>query len=99
MPQVLPRDHATRWRVSYTVRGKTTAPLASYARITLQHGSTRWRFRSATRDAGRRDDVAVRGARAALVSGRPRDLKVEAHLTVRGQDEEFVSRSYDVRVR
>ena len=48
VPQVLDRSHPTRWRVSYTVRGKTTHALASFARITLQHGSTRWRFRSAT---------------------------------------------------
>src|SRR4051794_40363125 len=48
VPQSLGRDHATRWRVAYTVRGRTTRALASYARITLQHGSTRWRFRSAT---------------------------------------------------
>jgi hypothetical protein len=99
VPQVLPRNRATRWRVSYTVRGKTTRPLASYARITLQHGSTRWRFRSAT--------VTQVGATTwQYVAPVPRwfpagaaTLKVEAHLTVRGQVAELVQRSYDVKVR
>jgi hypothetical protein len=99
VPQTLSRDHATRWRVSYTVRGKTTRPLVSYARITMQHGSTRWRFRSAT--------VTQVGATTwQYVAPVPRwfpagsaTLKVEAHLTVRGQVEELASRSYDVKVR
>jgi hypothetical protein len=99
VPQILRRDHATRWRVSSTVRGKTPRALASYARITLQHGSTRWRFRSAT--------VTQVGATTwQYVTPVPRwfpagsaTLKVEAHLTVRGQVEELASRSYNVRVR
>lgn len=99
VPQVLPRDHATRWRVSYTVRGKTTRPLASYARFTLQHGSTRWRFRSATvTQVGATTWQYVAPVPRWFPAGRA-SLKVEAHLTVRGQNEEFVSRSYDVRVR
>ena len=47
MPGVLSRSRTTRWRVTYAVRGKTNRALASYARITLQRGGTRWRFRSA----------------------------------------------------
>jgi hypothetical protein len=99
VPQTLSRARATRWRVTYTVRGKTTRALASYARITLQHGTTRWRFRSAT--------VTQVGATTwQYVTPVPRwfpagaaSLKVEVHLTVRGQVEEFVSRSYSVRIR
>jgi hypothetical protein len=99
VPQVLLRSRATRWRVVYTVRGKTTRALASYARITLRHGSTRWRFRSAT--------VTQTGATTwQYVTPVPRwfptgtaSLQVEVHLTVRGQVEELASRSYSVRVR
>lgn len=99
VPQDLRRDRATRWRVRYTVTGRTSRALASYARITLQHGSTRWRFRSAR--------VTQKGATTwQYVSPVPRwfprgsaTLVVEAHLTVRGQVEELASRSYGVRVR
>lgn len=99
VPPVMRRDHATRWRVAYTVRGTTKRALASYARITLQHGSTRWRFRSAT--------VTQVGATTwQYVAPVPRwfpagaaTLTVEAHLTVRGQVEELASRSYKLRVR
>jgi hypothetical protein len=99
VPLAMPRDRATRWRVTYTVRGKTKRALASYARITLQHGTTRWRFRSAT--------VTQVGATTwQYVTPVPRwfpagvaSLKVEVHLTVRGQVEELASRSYRVRVR
>jgi hypothetical protein len=99
VPQTLSRARATRWRVAYAVRGKTTRALASYARITLQHGSTRWRFRSAT--------VTQVGATTwQYVTPVPRwfpvgsaTLEVEVHLTVRGQVEELASRSYGVRVR
>jgi hypothetical protein len=99
VPTVLNRDRATRWRVTYTVTGKTSRALASYARITLQHGGTRWRFRSAL--------VTQKGATTwQYVSPVPRwfptgraTLVVEAHLTVRGQVEELGSRRYDVKVR
>jgi hypothetical protein len=99
VPQTLRRDRRTRWRMIYVVRGKTTRALASYARITLQHGSTRWRFRSAT--------VTQTGATTwQYVMPVPRwfpagsaTLKAEVHLTVRGQVEELASRSYNVRVR
>lgn len=99
VPQILRRDRRTRWRVSYAVTGKSKHALGSYARITLQHGSTRWRFRSAT--------VTQVGATTwQYVAPVPRwfpagsaTLKVEAHLTVRGQVEELASRSYDVKVR
>jgi hypothetical protein len=99
VPRMLRRDHPTRWRVSYTVRGKTTHPLASYARITLQHGSTRWRFRSAT--------VTQVGATTwQYVAPVPRwfppgaaKLEIEVRLTVRGQVAELSSRSYNVKVR
>ncbi len=99
VPAVLGRTRATRWRVTYTVTGRTNRALASYARITLQHGSTRWRFRSAR--------VTQKGATTwQYVSPVPRwfpagraTLDVEVHLTVRGQVEELASRRYDVRVR
>ncbi|MDX6542055.1 MAG: hypothetical protein QOI71_3665 [Gaiellales bacterium] len=99
VPQVLRRDRATRWRVRYTVRGKTRRALASYARITLQYRSTRWRFRSAT--------VTQVGATTwQYVAPVPRwfpagsaTLMVEVHLTVRGQVAELSSRTYHVRVR
>jgi hypothetical protein len=99
VPKSLNRNHATRWRVSYTVSGKTRRALASFARITLQHGATRWRFRSAT--------VTQIGATTwQYVAPVPRwfpagsaSLQVEVHLTVRGQVEELASRSYVVTVR
>jgi len=99
VPPTLHRGQNTRWRVSYNVTGKTTRALASYARITLQHGSTRWRFRSAT--------VTQKGATTwQYVAPVPRwfpagkaSLVVEAHLTVRGQVEELGQRRYDVTVR
>ena len=99
VPNVLRRDRRTRWRVTYTVSGKTTRPLASFARITLEHGSTRWRFRSAR--------VTRIGATtwqylAPVPPWFPRGkatLLVEVHLTVRGQVEEAATRTYDVTVR
>ena len=99
VPLVLRRDRATRWRVTYTVTGRTSRALASYARITLQHGSTRWRFRSA--------QVSQKGVTTwQYVSPVPRwfprgraTLVVEVHLTVRGQVEELASRRYTVRTR
>jgi len=99
VPKSLNRNHATRWRVSYTVSGKTKRALASFARITLQHGATRWRFRSAT--------VTQVGATTwQYVAPVPRwfpagsaSLQVEVHLTVRGQVEELASRNYEVTVR
>jgi hypothetical protein len=99
VPKSLNRNHATRWRVSYTVSGKTKRALASFARITLQHGATRWRFRSAT--------VTQVGATTwQYVAPVPRwfpagsaSLTVEVHLTVRGQVEELASRNYAVKVR
>jgi hypothetical protein len=99
VPQMLPRDHATRWRVSYTVQGKTKRALASYARITLQHGSTRWRFRSATvTQVGATTWQYVTPVPGWFPAGSA-TLRVEAHLTVRGRVEELSSRSYNVRVR
>ena len=99
VPGVLRRNRATRWRITYTVTGRTNRALASYARITLQHGPTRWRFRSAR--------VTQKGATTwQYVSPVPRwfpagraTLVVEVHLTVRGQVEELASRRYDVTVR
>jgi hypothetical protein len=99
VPQVLRRDRRTRWRVSYLVTGTSKHALGSYARITLQHGSTRWRFRSAR--------VTQTGATTwEYVAPVPRwfpagsaTLVVEAHLTVRGQVEELASRRYSVTVR
>jgi hypothetical protein len=99
VPKSLNRNHATRWRVSYTVSGKTKRALASFARITLQHGATRWRVRSAT--------VTQIGVTTwQYVAPVPRwfpagsaSLQVEVHLTVRGQVEELASRSYVVTVR
>ena len=99
MPTVLRRDQATRWRVSYTVTGSTKRALASYARFTLQHGATRWRFRSAR--------VTQKGVTTwQYVAPVPRwfpagkaTLQVEAHLTVRGKVEELARRRYEVTVR
>jgi hypothetical protein len=99
VPQVLRRDRRIRWRVTYTVSGKTKRALASFARITLQHGSTRWRFRSAR--------VTQVGATtwqyvAAVPHWFPRGsatLLVEVHLTVRGQVEELATRRYGLTVR
>jgi hypothetical protein len=99
VPQVMRRSRPIRWRVSYTVSGKTKRALASFARITLQHGSTRWRFRSAR--------VTQVGATtwqyvAAVPRWFPRGsatLMVEVHLTVRGQVEETATRNYGVTVR
>ena len=99
VPPVLRRDVRTRWRVTYTVTGTTRRPLASYARITLLRGSTRWRFRSAR--------VTQKGATtwqyvSAVPSWFPAGaatLEVEVHLTVRGRVEELASRRYGVKVR
>jgi hypothetical protein len=99
VPPVLRHDTPTRWRVSYLVSGKTKRALASYARITLQHGATRWRFRSAR--------VTQVGATTwQYVAAVPRwfpngsaALTVEVHLTVRGQVEEMSVRRYAIRVR
>jgi hypothetical protein len=99
VPAVLRHDTRTRWRVSYLVSGKTKRALASYARITLQHGSTRWRFRSAR--------VTQVGATTwQYVAAVPRwfpdgtaTLTVEVHLTVRGQVEESGMRMYTIRIR
>ena len=99
VPQVLRRDRRTRWRVSYAVTGTSKHALGSYARITLQHGSTRWRFRSAR--------VTQSGATTwEYVAAVPRwfpagsaTLVAEAHLTVAGQVEELASRRYGVTVR
>ena len=99
VPQVLRRDHATRWRVSYTVRGKTRRALASYARITLQYRSTRWRFRSATvTQVGATTWQYVAPVPHWFPAGSA-TLTVEVHLTVRGQVAELASRTYHVRVR
>ena len=89
MPQVLRTRPPTRWRVTYIVTGQTSRALASYARITLQHGATRWRFRSAR--------VTQKGATTwQYVAPVPRwfpsgtaTLTAEVHLTVRGQVEEL----------
>ena len=99
VPPTLRRGQNTRWRVTYTVTGATTRPLTSYARLTLQHGSTRWRFRSA--------QVTQKGATTwQYVAPVPRwfprgraTLTVEAHLTVRGQVEELAQRRYGIAVR
>jgi hypothetical protein len=99
VPPVLRHDTRTRWRVSYLVSGKTKRALASYARITLQHGATRWRFRSAR--------VTQVGATTwQYVAAVPRwfptgtaTLTVEVHLTVSGQVSESGMRTYTIRVR
>jgi hypothetical protein len=99
VPRVLRRARATRWRVVYVVSGRTTRPFGSFSRITLQHGATRWRFRSAR--------VTQTGATTwQYAAPVPRwfpagvaKLTAEAHLTVRGRVEETTSRTYAVRVR
>jgi hypothetical protein len=99
VPQVLRHSTPTRWRVTYIVTGQTKRALASYARVTLQHGATRWRFRSAR--------VTQTGATTwQYIAAVPRwfpngtaTLTAEVHLTVRGQVEEANTRRYAVRVR
>jgi hypothetical protein len=99
VPTVLSRKSRTRWRVTYTVSGRTSRALASFARVTLQHGATRWRFRSA--------QVSQRGATtwqyvAAVPSWFPKgsaSLTVEVHLTVKRQVEETATRNYRISVR
>ena len=99
VPRALPRDRPTRWRVTYAVTGSTNRALASFARITLVRGATRWRFRSA-----RVTQIGVTTWQYVAPVPRwfPRGgatLQVEVHLTVRGRAEELTSRSYDVQVR
>lgn len=99
VPQVLRRDRPTRWRVTYTVSGTTKRALASFARITLRHGATRWRFRSArVTQVGATTWQYVAPVPAWFPTGSA-TLEVEVHLTVRGRVEELASRSYSVRVR
>ncbi|HET6173478.1 MAG TPA: hypothetical protein VFD90_12765 [Gaiellales bacterium] len=99
VPQVLRRDTRTRWQVSYVVSGKTKRALASFARITLQHGATRWRFRSArVTQVGATTWQYVAAIPRWFPSGTA-TLMVEVHLTVRGQVEESGLRRYTVRVR
>jgi hypothetical protein len=99
VPQVLRRDRRTRWRISYLVSGTSKHALGSYARITLQHGATRWRFRSArvTRPGATTWEYVAPVPRW-FPAGRA-TLVVEAHLTVKGQVEELGARRYGVTVR
>jgi hypothetical protein len=99
VPRVLRHTTPTRWRVAYLVSGRKTRPLASYARITLQHGATRWRFRSArVTQPGATTWQYVAAVPRWFPSG-PARLTAEVHLTVRGRVEEANVRSYAVRVR
>jgi hypothetical protein len=99
VPAVLRHDTRTRWRVSYTVSGTTKRALASYARITLQHGATRWRFRSARVTQVGASTWQYEAAVPRWFPNGSATLTAEAHLTVRGQVEEFNMRTYSVRVR
>jgi hypothetical protein len=99
VPQVLRHGTRTRWRVAYLVSGKTKRALASYARITMQHGATRWRFRSArVTQVGATTWQYVAAVPGWFPNGNA-TLTVEVHLTVRGQVEEYGQRTYSVRVR
>jgi hypothetical protein len=99
VPPVLRHSTPTRWRVSYLVSGKTKRALASYARITLQHGPTRWRFRSArVTQVGATTWQYVAAVPRFFPNGNA-TLTVEVHLTVRGQVEELSVRTYSIRVR
>jgi hypothetical protein len=99
VPDVLRHAKQTRWRVSYVVSGKTSRALASYARITLQHGATRWRFRSArVTQIGATTWQYVAAVPPWFPTGTA-TLTVEVHLTVRGQVEESNMRTYSIRVR
>ena len=99
VPGVLSRSRTTRWRVTYAVTGRTNRALASYARMTLQRGGTRWRFRSArVTQAGLTTWQYLAPVPRWFPRGRA-TLEVEVHLTVRGRVEELASRSYNVRVR
>jgi hypothetical protein len=97
--RVLSRNRVTRWRVRYIVRGRTNRALASFARITLERGGTRWRFRSArVTQVG----ITTWQYRSSVPRWFPRGratLRVEVHLTVRGRGAELTSRSYAVTVR
>jgi hypothetical protein len=99
VPAVLRHDTRTRWRVSYIVSGKTKRALASYARITLQHGGTRWRFRSARVTQVGATTWEYQAAVPRWFPNGSATLTVEVHLTVRGQVEESNLRTYSVRVR
>jgi hypothetical protein len=99
VPQVLRHSAPTRWRVSYIVSGTTKRALASWARITLQHGATRWRFRSArVTQVGATTWQYVAAVPPWFPNGSA-TLTVEVHLTVRGQVEEWSVRTYSIRVR
>jgi hypothetical protein len=99
VPLVLRHGTRIRWRVGYLVSGKTKRALASYARITLQHGATRWRFRSArVTQTGATTWQYVAAVPPWLPNGRA-TLTVEVHLTVRGQVEESGVRTYIVTVK
>ena len=99
VPQVLRHDTRTRWQVSYLVSGTTKRALASFARITLEHGATRWRFRSArVTQAGATTWQYVAAVPRWFPNGSA-TLTVEVHLTVRGQVEETTTRTYTIRVR
>jgi hypothetical protein len=99
VPPVLRRNTPTRWRVVYVVSGRTTRAFGSFARITLQNGATRWRFRAArvTQTGATTWQYAAEVPRW-FPAGRA-TLTAEAHLTVRGRVEEATSRTYAVRVR
>jgi hypothetical protein len=99
VPAVLRHDARTRWRVTYLVSGTTKRALASYARITLQHGATLWRFRSArVTQVGATTWEYVEAVPRWFPNGTT-TLTVEVHLTVRGEVEETSMRTYAVRVR
>jgi hypothetical protein len=99
VPAVLRRSVRTRWRVTYLVSGKTKRPLASFARITLERGATRWRFRSAqVSQIGATTWQYVAPVPSWFPSGTA-TLVVEVHLTVKGHVEETTTRQYRVRVR
>jgi hypothetical protein len=99
VPRVLRHSTPTRWRVAYLVSGRTTRPLASYARITLQHGATRWRFRSARVTQVGATTWQYAAAVPRWFPNGPARLTAEVHLTVRGRVEETNVRTYAVRVR
>lgn len=99
VPAVLRHVTRTRWRVSYVVSGSTKRALASYARITLQHGATRWRFRSPRVTQVGATTWQYEAAVPRWFPNGSATLTAEVHLTVRGQVEESNMRTYSVRVR
>jgi hypothetical protein len=99
VPPVLHRGTRARWRIGYAVTGRTKRPLGSFARFTLQHGATRWRFRSArVTEKGLTTWEYLAAVPRWFPTGKA-TLVAEVRLTVKGRVEESATRRYTVTVR